>query len=162
MSKRLTAPYRSGPSRDWIKVRVRQPGTVKADGRSDGFSPLEQGNPGIVGLAVSGLIPPGSCWRWPWWAVPWRRGLIFRPWFEKWQAASQRTGALSKWQGVSSVQDATGQNVAWFYFRDDPTVAPSAAVLLKQRARRRAVNFAGPLLDEADRDRVMDRPALQQ
>jgi hypothetical protein len=50
------------------------------------------------------------------------------------------------------VQDATGQNVAWFYFRDDPTVAPSAAVLLKEQARRRAVNFAAPLVDKADRD----------
>jgi hypothetical protein len=53
---------------------------------------------------------------------------------------------------VFVVQDATWQNVAWFYFRDDPTVADSAAVLLKERARRRAVSFAGPLLDKADRD----------
>jgi hypothetical protein len=48
--------------------------------------------------------------------------------------------------GYFVVQDATGRNVAWFYFRDDPTVARSAAVLLKEQARRRAVNFAGPLL----------------
>jgi hypothetical protein len=54
--------------------------------------------------------------------------------------------------GYFIVQDATGQNVVWFYFRDDPTVAPSAAVLLKEQARRRAVNFAGPLVDKADRD----------
>ena len=47
--------------------------------------------------------------------------------------------------GSFTVQDATGQNVAWFYFLDGPTVAPSAAVPLKERARRRAVNFAGPL-----------------
>jgi hypothetical protein len=36
-------------------------------------------------------------------------------------------------------------------FPDDPTVAQSAAVLLKEQARRRAVNF-GPPLDNADRD----------
>jgi hypothetical protein len=53
--------------------------------------------------------------------------------------------------GCFIVQDATEQNVAWFYFRDDPTVAPSAAVMLKEQALRRAVNFAGPLLDKADR-----------
>jgi hypothetical protein len=52
--------------------------------------------------------------------------------------------------GCFIVQDAAGQNVAWFYFRDDPTVAPSAAVLLKEHARRRAANFAGSLLDRAD------------
>jgi hypothetical protein len=60
------------------------------------------------------------------------------------------------------VQDATGQNVAWFYFRDDPTVAPSAAVLIKEQARRRAVNFAGPLVDKANpgtRDRAVIRAA---
>jgi hypothetical protein len=52
--------------------------------------------------------------------------------------------------GCFIVQDATEQNVAWFYFPDGPTVAPSAAVLLKKQARRRAVNFAGPRLDKAD------------
>jgi hypothetical protein len=52
--------------------------------------------------------------------------------------------------GCFIVQDATGQNVAWFYFRDDPAVAPSAAVMFKEQARRRTVNFAGPLLDKAD------------
>ena len=52
--------------------------------------------------------------------------------------------------GCFIVQDATGQNVAWFYFPDGPTVAPSAAVLLKERARRRAMSFAGPLLDKID------------
>jgi hypothetical protein len=42
--------------------------------------------------------------------------------------------------------------VAGFHFQDDATVAPSAAVLLKERARRRgAVSFAGPPLDKADR-----------
>jgi hypothetical protein len=41
-----------------------------------------------------------------------------------------------------TVQDATGQNVAWFYFRNDPGIAQSIAVLFKQEARRRAMNFA--------------------
>jgi hypothetical protein len=50
--------------------------------------------------------------------------------------------------GCFIVQDATGQNVALFHFRDDATVSP----LFKERVRRRAVNFAGPLLDKADRD----------
>jgi hypothetical protein len=40
--------------------------------------------------------------------------------------------------------------VAWFYFRDDPTFAQSAAMLLKNKAWQRAVNFAGSLLDRAD------------
>jgi hypothetical protein len=48
--------------------------------------------------------------------------------------------------GCFIVQDATGQNVAWFHFHDDATVAP----LLKERVRRSAVNFAGPLLQKAD------------
>jgi hypothetical protein len=52
--------------------------------------------------------------------------------------------------GCFTVQDATGQSVAWFYFPDGPSVAPSAAVLLKEQARRRALNFAGPLLDKVD------------
>jgi hypothetical protein len=53
--------------------------------------------------------------------------------------------------GCFIVQDAAGQDFAWFYFPDDPTVSRSAAVLLKDKARRRAVNFAGPLLGKADR-----------
>jgi hypothetical protein len=40
------------------------------------------------------------------------------------------------------VQDATGQTVRWFYFRNDPLVAKTAGVLLKDEARRMAVNFA--------------------
>src|SRR5271170_762505 len=48
-----------------------------------------------------------------------------------------------------TVQDATGQNVAWFHFRNDPEIAQSAAVLFKDEARRRAMNFAGPLLGKA-------------
>ena len=45
--------------------------------------------------------------------------------------------ALSFW-----VQDASGQTVGWFYFRTDPVVAKTAGVLLKDEARRMAVNFA--------------------
>jgi hypothetical protein len=52
--------------------------------------------------------------------------------------------------GCFTVQNATGQNVAWFYFLEGPTVAPSAAVLLKEQAKRRAMNFAGSLLDKTD------------
>jgi hypothetical protein len=40
------------------------------------------------------------------------------------------------------VQDASGQTVGWFYFRTDPLVAKTAGVLLKDEARRMAVNFA--------------------
>jgi hypothetical protein len=40
------------------------------------------------------------------------------------------------------VQDASDQTVGWFYFRDDPSVASQAGVLLKDEARRMAVNFA--------------------
>jgi hypothetical protein len=46
------------------------------------------------------------------------------------------------------IQDATGQDFAWFHFQDGGAVAP----LFKERVRRRAVNFAGPLLDKANRD----------
>ena len=52
--------------------------------------------------------------------------------------------------GCFTVQDATGQNVAWFYFPDGPTVAPPAAVLLKERAKRRSMSFASPLVDKVD------------
>jgi hypothetical protein len=34
------------------------------------------------------------------------------------------------------VQDATGQTVGWFYIRDDPLVAKTAGVLLRDEARR--------------------------
>jgi len=44
-----------------------------------------------------------------------------------------------------TVQDATGQNVAWFYFRNDPEIAQSAAASFKDEARRRAMKFVGPL-----------------
>jgi hypothetical protein len=40
-----------------------------------------------------------------------------------------------------TVQDATGQNVAWFHFRNDPGIAQSVALLFKEEARRRAMNF---------------------
>jgi uncharacterized protein YfaP (DUF2135 family) len=49
-----------------------------------------------------------------------------------------------------AVQDATGQNVAWFHFRNDPEITQSVAVLFKDDARRRAMNFAGPLLGKAE------------
>ena len=52
--------------------------------------------------------------------------------------------------GSFTVQDATGQNVAWFHFRNDPGIAQSAAVLFKDEARRRAMNFAAPLLGKAE------------
>jgi len=43
-----------------------------------------------------------------------------------------------------TVQDARGQNVAWFYFRNDPGTVQSVAVLFKDTARRRAMIFAQP------------------
>ena len=43
-----------------------------------------------------------------------------------------------------TVQDARGQNVAWFYFRNDPGTVQSVAVLFKDMARRRAMIFAQP------------------
>jgi hypothetical protein len=41
-----------------------------------------------------------------------------------------------------AVQDASGQALGWFYFRDEPLVAREARVLLKDEARRMATNFA--------------------
>jgi hypothetical protein len=49
-----------------------------------------------------------------------------------------------------AVQDATGQNVASFHFRNDPEITPSVAVLFKDDARRRAMNFVGPPLGKAE------------
>jgi len=42
-----------------------------------------------------------------------------------------------------TVQDARGQNVAWFHFRNDPEIAQAMAVRFKEDARRRAMNFVG-------------------
>jgi hypothetical protein len=50
-----------------------------------------------------------------------------------------------------AVQDAMGQNVAWFHFRNDPEIEQAVAVLFKDDARRRAMNFAGPLLGKSER-----------
>jgi hypothetical protein len=44
-----------------------------------------------------------------------------------------------------TVHDATGRNVAWFHFRNDPEITQSVAVLFKDEARRRAMNFTRPL-----------------
>jgi hypothetical protein len=40
------------------------------------------------------------------------------------------------------VQDASGQTVGWFYFRDNPETARHAGVLKRDESRRMAVNFA--------------------
>jgi hypothetical protein len=40
------------------------------------------------------------------------------------------------------VQDASGQTVGWFYFRDNPETARHAGVLERDEARRMAANFA--------------------
>jgi hypothetical protein len=40
------------------------------------------------------------------------------------------------------VVDATGETIGWFFFRNEPSVARQAGVLLKDEARRMAVNFA--------------------
>jgi hypothetical protein len=50
--------------------------------------------------------------------------------------ASRRPGPSSKWRECFIAQDSMGQNVAWYYFRDDPTITLAAAVLLKQQGRR--------------------------
>jgi hypothetical protein len=39
-------------------------------------------------------------------------------------------------------EDATGQTVGWFYFRDNPETAHHAGVLHRDEARRMAANFA--------------------
>jgi len=49
-----------------------------------------------------------------------------------------------------AVQDATGRNMAWFYFRNDTEIAQSVPVVFKDEARRRAMKFAEPLLDRAE------------
>jgi hypothetical protein len=70
--------------------------------------------------------------------------------------AEEMTGRFPRpWRVVEhaasfTVQDATGQNVAWFHFRNDPEISQSAALLFRDEARRRAMNFAGPLLGKAE------------
>jgi hypothetical protein len=51
------------------------------------------------------------------------------------------------------VQDASGQTVGWFYFRDHPETAHHAGVLERDEARRMAANSARlpELLGKADR-----------
>jgi hypothetical protein len=62
--------------------------------------------------------------------------------------AEEMTGRFPRpWRVVEhaasfTVQDAMGQNVAWFHFRNDPEI--SAALLFRDEARRRAMNFVGP------------------
>jgi len=56
--------------------------------------------------------------------------------------------------GCFIVRDATGHGMAWFYYRDDrndPTVAPSAAVRFREEALQRTLKYAGPTLGEAAR-----------
>jgi hypothetical protein len=53
--------------------------------------------------------------------------------------------------GCFMVQNATGHDMAWFYYRDernDPT-APLAAARFREEALQRAVKYAGPMLGEA-------------
>ena len=46
--------------------------------------------------------------------------FIFRVWFrESWQAAFPAPWRVVEMAGCFVVQDATGQKVAWFHFRDD-------------------------------------------
>jgi hypothetical protein len=49
-----------------------------------------------------------------------------------------------------NVHDATGRNVAWFHFRNDPEIEHSVAALFRDDARRRAMNFAGPRSGKAE------------
>jgi hypothetical protein len=79
VSKRLSAPYRSGPSRDWLKVKNPD-------------SPAMRRARGAV--VTARRFPP-----------PWR--VVEHP--------------ESFW-----VQDASGQTVGWFYFRDHPETAREA------------------------------------
>ena len=59
------------------------------------------------------------------------------------------------------VQDATGQAVGWFYFRDHPEVARHAGVLTRDEARRMAANFARlpELLGRAEPGQPGDGPS---
>jgi hypothetical protein len=69
--------------------------------------------------------------------------------------AEEMTGRFPRpWRVVEhaasfGVQDATGQNVAWFHFRNDPGTSQTAAMAFKDEARRGAMNFAEPLPGKA-------------
>jgi hypothetical protein len=58
--------------------------------------------------------------------------------------AAQMIGRLVERRAKAKVQDARGQNVAWFYFDNYPRIVQSVAVLFKDTARRRAMIFAQP------------------
>jgi hypothetical protein len=53
-----------------------------------------------------------------------------------------------------TVQDARGQNVAWFHFRNDPEIAQAMGVRFKEDARRRAMNFVGIPKAECEAENV--------
>jgi hypothetical protein len=44
--------------------------------------------------------------------------------------------------GSFTVQDATGKNMGWFHFKNDPRITQSVVVRFKDEARRRAMIFA--------------------
>jgi hypothetical protein len=54
-----------------------------------------------------------------------------------------RPWRIAEHPATFTVQDARGQYVAWFHFRNDPEIAQAAAVRFKEDARRRAMNFVG-------------------
>jgi bifunctional non-homologous end joining protein LigD len=59
VSKRLTAPYRSGPSRDWIKIKKNRTAPQCGE-RAPGF-----GNPQLAWIvgAIRIILPPWALWR---------------------------------------------------------------------------------------------------
>jgi len=50
--------------------------------------------------------------------------------------------SVTEMQGAFRVDDANGQALGYFYFRDDDAVARQARVLTRDEARRMAANFA--------------------
>jgi hypothetical protein len=50
--------------------------------------------------------------------------------------------SVAETQGAFRVDDANGQSLGYFYFRDDDNVARQAGVLTRDEARRMAANFA--------------------